>query len=169
MPYGEISIDDPRAADVRGLLERHLAFAHEHSPPEDVHALDVDALLDPAVTFYSFRGDGELLGVGALKHLDERHAEVKSMHTAQAARGRGIARAILQHLLAVARERGYVRVSLETGSMEAFAPARRLYATAGFTTCEPFGDYLPSPNSTFMTLSLHDAEPMAARAPAAEA
>lgn len=159
MPNGEIAIDDPRAADVRDLLERHLAFTNAQSPPEDVHALDVAGLLDPAVTFFSFRSAGELLGVGALKRLDERHAEVKSMHTAQAARGRGVARAILLHLLAVARERGYHRVSLETGSMAAFAPARTLYATAGFITCGPFGDYRPSGYSTFMTLSLNGADP----------
>jgi putative acetyltransferase len=159
MPEGKISIDDPRADDVRGLLERHLAFANLHSPPEDVHALDVDALLDPAVTFFSFRRGGDLLGVAALKRLDPRHAEVKSMHVAEAARGRGIARVMLDHLLGVARDRGFRRVSLETGSMSAFAPARSLYASAGFTPCAPFGDYRPSRNSTFMTLSLTDRDP----------
>jgi putative acetyltransferase len=162
VPNGKISIDDPRTADVRGLLERHLAFTNSQSPPEDVHALDVDGLLDPSVTFFSFRDDGVLLGVGALKELDASHAEVKSMHTAQAARGRGVARAILDHILAVARERGYTRISLETGAMEAFAPARTLYATAGFTPCAPFADYRLSPNSAFMTLSLNGAEPAAA-------
>lgn len=161
MLYGKISIDDPRAPDVRGLLERHLAAVNSLSPPEDVHALDVDGLLDPAVTFFSFRADGELLGVGALKQLDAHHAELKSMHTAQEARGRGVARALLEHMLAVARERGYTRLSLETGSMEGFAPARTLYATAGFTSCGPFADYRPSPYSTFMTLSMTGAEPAA--------
>jgi putative acetyltransferase len=151
---GEIAIDDPRAEDVRRLLEGHLAFADSHSPPEDVHALDVDGLLDPAVTFYSFRLQGELLGVGALKALDDHHAELKSMHTAERARGRGIGRAMLDHLIGAARDRGFRRVSIETGSMEAFAPARSLYAGAGFEECGPFGDYRPSPNSTFMTLSL---------------
>ncbi|HEV2241998.1 MAG TPA: GNAT family N-acetyltransferase [Streptosporangiaceae bacterium] len=153
---GEITPDDPRADDVRELLERHLAFAHANTPPEDVHALDVDGLLDPAVTFFSFRRDGELLGVGALKQLDRHHAELKSMHTAQAARGRGVGRAMLGHLIGVARERGCRRVSLETGSMDVFAPARSLYASAGFTPCGPFGDYSPSRSSTFMTLSLDD-------------
>jgi putative acetyltransferase len=151
---GEILVDDPRDRDVRALLQRHLVFANTHSPPEDVHALDLDGLLDPAVTFFSFRRGGELLGVGALKQLDARHAELKSMHTAQAARGRGVGRAMLAHLLRVAGDRGYHRVSLETGSMTAFAPARSLYASAGFTPCEPFGSYRPSPNSTFMTLLL---------------
>jgi putative acetyltransferase len=154
MPEGEISIDDPRAADVRALLERHLAFANLHSPPEDVHALDVAGLLDPAITFYSFRLNGELLAVGALRRLDEEHAELKSMHTTEEARGRGIGRAMLDHLLGVARERGFRRVSLETGSMAAFAPARDMYTKAGFTECAPFGDYFVSPNSTCMTLSL---------------
>jgi putative acetyltransferase len=154
LPEGEILPDDPRAEDVRALLERHLAFANAHSPPEDVHALDVDALVDPAVTFFSFRRGGELLGVAALKRLDAGHVEVKSMHTAAAARGRGIGRAMIDHLLALARDRGFRRVSLETGSMAAFAPARSLYAGAGFAPCGPFGDYRPSANSTFMTLDL---------------
>ncbi|MGH3389906.1 MAG: GNAT family N-acetyltransferase [Actinomadura sp.] len=155
MREGEISTDDPRADDVRGLLERHLVFVNAQSPPEDVHALDVDGLLDPAVTFVSFRLAGELLGVGALKRLDERHAELKSMHTVRAARGRGVGRAIVDHLIGLARDRGFHRVSLETGSMAGFAPARRLYETAGFTPCGPFGDYNPSRHSTFMTLSLN--------------
>jgi putative acetyltransferase len=154
VPEGEISTDDPRAADVRALLERHLEFARLHTPPEDVHAFDVDALLDPTVTFFSFRSGGVLLAVGALKRLDERHAELKSMHTAAEARGRGIGRAMVDHLLSVARERGFRRVSLETGSMSAFAPARSLYARSGFTPSEPFGHYRPSVHSTFMTLLL---------------
>ena len=155
MPEGEISIDDPRAGDVHELLERHLGFARSHTPPEDVHALEVDGLLDPAVTLFSFRVNGELLGVGALKRLDERHAELKSMHTAQAARGRGIGRAMVEHLIGVARDRGFRRVSIETGSMPAFAPARSLYASAGFRPCGPFGDYRLSRSSVFMTLSLN--------------
>ncbi len=151
-----IECDDPRRDDVRALLERHLAFANEHTPPEDVHALDLDGLLDPAVTFFSLRVDGELLGIGAIKQLDDDHAELKSMHTAEAARGRGVGRAIVDHLLAVAGTRGLHRVSLETGAMEAFAPARSLYASVGFTSSGPFGDYEQSPNSTFMTLVLGD-------------
>jgi putative acetyltransferase len=160
VPEGEIAMDDPRASDVRDLLERHLAFANSHSPPEDVHALDVDGLLDPAITFFSFRRNGHLLGVGALKQIDERHAELKSMHTAVAARGRGIGRAMLSHLIGAARERGFRQVSLETGSMSAFAPARSLYASAGFRRCGPFGDYRPSRNSTFMTLWLDGPGPV---------
>jgi putative acetyltransferase len=151
---GVITLDDPRADDIRSLLHRHLTFARSHSPPEDTHALDLDGLLDPAVSFFSLRDDGRLLAIGALKHLDDEHAEVKSMHTAEAARGRGIGRRMLEHLIAVARERGYRRVSLETGAMEAFAPARALYLNSGFELTEAFGDYRPSRNSVFMTLPL---------------
>lgn len=149
-----IAVDDPNAEDVRELLRRHLEFARANTPPEDVHALDVDQFTGPAVTFYSYRRDGELLAVGALKQLDGRHAELKSMHTAAAARGRGIGRAMVEYLIGVARDRGFSRVSLETGSTPAFAPARSLYAQAGFTPCGPFGDYPPGRGNTFMTLAL---------------
>jgi putative acetyltransferase len=154
MPAPQIAPDDPRRGDVRALLARHLAFAAAASPPESVFALDVDGLLDPAVTFFGCRSGGELLGVGALKELDAEHAELKSMHTAEAARGQGIGGAMVAHLLSVARERGYRRVSLETGSMVEFAPARSLYERAGFRACGPFGGYPASPHSTFMTLDL---------------
>ncbi len=119
-----------------------------------MHALDLDGLLDPSVTFFSYRADGELVAVGALKRLDSSHAELKSMHVAEAARRRGIGREMLDHLLAMARERGFDRVSIETNARPAFAPARALYASAGFTRCGPFGQYVPSPHSTFMTLEL---------------
>jgi putative acetyltransferase len=154
VPRGSIAIDDPRGADVRELLAHHLDYAGANTPPEDVHALDLEALLDPSVTFFSYRAGGELLAVAALKRLDDRHAEIKSMHTAAAARGRGVGRAMVAHLIAVARERGYRRLSLETGSAPPFAAARRLYASAKFTPCEPFGDYRASPNSAYMTRSL---------------
>jgi putative acetyltransferase len=150
----EIAADDPNAEDVRALLRRHLEFAAANTPPEDVHALDLDQLADPAVMFYSYRRDGELLAVGGLKQLDGRHAELKSMHTAAAARGRGIGRVMVEHLIGVARDHGFGRVSLETGSTPAFAPARSLYAQAGFTRCGPFGDYPPGRGNTFMTLPL---------------
>jgi putative acetyltransferase len=151
---GQISIDDPRAGDVRELLGRHLEFARSTTPPEDVYALDVDGLADPAVTLFSFRIDGRVLGVAALKRIDDEHGEVKSMHTAEEARGGGIARALVDHVVGVARERGYRRLSLETGAGPAFEPARRLYASAGFTPCEAFGDYRPSSRSAYMTLPL---------------
>jgi len=151
---GLIAVDDPRKGDVRALLEQHLAFALSTTPPEHAFALDVDGLLDPAITFYSFRTDGALLGVGAIKQLDPRHGEIKSMHTARTARGRGVGRAMLGHLLGVARSRGYLRVSLETGTMAEFAPARALYESAGFIACGPFADYRPSEDNCFMTLPL---------------
>jgi putative acetyltransferase len=154
---GRIGIDNPRADDVRALLERHLEFANTHSPPDDVHALDVESLVHPDVTFVGYRVDGELLAVGALKRLGDGHAELKSMHTAAAARGRGIGRAVVDHLVWLARDRGLARVSLETGTMSAFEPARALYARAGFTPCGAFGDYEPGPNNTFMTLALDPA------------
>jgi putative acetyltransferase len=162
-PTPVIAPDDPMADDVRALLTQHLNFAHSNGPPESVHALDVSGLLDDSVSFYSLRDGGELLAVGALRMLDGEHAghpgnaghaEIKSMHTAQAARGRGLGRAMLRHLLGVARERGVRRVSLETGTVPAFAPARALYASAGFRPCGPFGDYKPMETSTFMTLEL---------------
>ena len=154
VPEGEISVDDPRSPDVRALLERHLTFALSTTPPEHSFALDVDGLLDPAITFCSFRADGELLGVGAIKELDPEHAEIKSMHTTAVARGRGVGRAMLTHLLGIARTRGYRKVSLETGTMEEFAPARALYESAGFTACGPFADYRPSEDNYFMALRL---------------
>jgi putative acetyltransferase len=152
----DIAIADPRLDDVRQLVEHHLKFGRSHSPPQDAHALEVDSLLDPAVTLFSIRRRGELVAIGALKRLDDQHAELKTMHTAEHVRGLGIGRAILDHLLAVARERGFKDVSLETGIHEAFAPARSLYASAGFAPCEPFGDYRRSPNTTYMTMRVSE-------------
>ncbi len=149
-----IAADDPSADDVRALLAVHLRFSHDVTPAGHVHALDVDGLRDPAVAFFSARRGGELLGVGALKHLDDAHGELKSMHTAAAARGQGVGRAMVEHLLAVARGRGYRRVSLETGTMDEFAPARALYERTGFVPCPPFGAYTVNPYSTCMTLEL---------------
>jgi putative acetyltransferase len=149
-----IAVDDPRVDDVRAVLSRHLDFMHAQSPPEDVHALDVEGLVDPDVTFFSLRRDGELLALGALKRLDAEHAEVKSMHTVEAMRGKGIAAAMVGYLIGVARARGFSRLSLETGTGDAFAPARSLYTKTGFHPCGPFGDYAASPYSCFMTLDL---------------
>jgi putative acetyltransferase len=150
----EIRVADPGLPDVVALLEGHLAFAALHSPPEDVHALDLDALRHPSITFLTARRAGQLLGVGALKVLDPDHGELKSMHTLSASRGSGVGAAIVERLLDEARTRGLRRVSLETGTMDAFAAARRLYARAGFVSCAPFGDYSPSRNSTFMSFDL---------------
>ncbi len=147
-------MDDPGLPDVRALLERHLEFAWAQTPREHSFALGAQGLLDPAITFFSARDRDGLLGIGALKQLDPRHAEIKSMHTAEAARGRGIGRAMLMHLLGVASTRGVRRVSLETGTAAAYGPARALYRSAGFVPCDPFAGYLSSEYNVFLTLHL---------------
>ena len=155
MTTATISADDPRKPDVRALLERHLTFCLSETPPEHSFALDVDALVQPGIAFFSYRdADGTVLGVGAVKELDPAHAELKSMHTAAEARGRGVGRAILEHLLSVARARGYRRVSLETGTTPGFAAARALYTGSGFVPGEPFADYVRTEDNTFYTLTL---------------
>lgn len=150
----KIRLDDLSGIEIRSLLEEHLRSMYELSPPKSVHALDIDKLRQPVVTFWTAWEGPELLGCGALRELSPRHGEVKSMRTANAHRGRGVARAILAHLVGEARRRGYERLSLETGSMQAFEPARRLYASAGFAPCPPFGDYIEDPNSAFLTMTL---------------
>ncbi len=149
-----IRMDDLRGSDVAALLEAHLDNSRRWSPPESIHVLDLDALRAPEITFWTVRDGETLLGCGALKELDPSHGEIKSMHTAAAHRGKGVAAALLAHIVAEARSRGYRRLSLETGSMDAFAPARALYARFGFVGCPPFGDYILDPNSVFMTLDL---------------
>jgi putative acetyltransferase len=146
--------DDPARPDVVALLQEHLRDMHALSPPESVHALDVGRLKAPDVTFWSVRDGAVLLGCGALKELDARHGEVKSMRTPSSLRRKGAGRAVLTEVIAEARRRGYQRLSLETGSGEAFAPAWRLYESFGFISCAPFGDYQLDPNSVFMTLVL---------------
>jgi len=152
----DIGVDDPRADDVRQLLGAHLAFSRAVTPEEYSFALDVDQLVRPDVTFFSARDGGELLGVVALKRLDPGHAELKSMHTSQAHRRRGIGRALAAHVLGHARKEGYRRLSLETGTSDDFAAARSLYRSLGFRPCGPFGDYSASPHNTFMTITLVD-------------
>lgn len=150
----EISVDDPLRDDVVRLLEEHLADMRATSPPESVHALDPTALVGPGLTFWTLRDDGLLLGCAALKELDPGHAEIKSMRTANAARRRGVASRLLDHVLATARERGYARLSLETGTQDFFAPARSLYVSRGFTECGPFASYVLDPHSAFFTRPL---------------
>jgi putative acetyltransferase len=150
----QIAPDDPTRPDVHQLLSEHLADMFATSPAESVHALDHSALSHEAITFWTAREDGVLLGCGALKELTDGHAEIKSMRTTTNARGRGVATLMLKHIVAQASERGYGRISLETGTEEYFAPARRLYARHGFTECPPFADYTLDPNSVFMELTL---------------
>jgi putative acetyltransferase len=147
----DIRIDDLRGPQIRALLEDHLEEMHRHSPPESVHALDLDGLRRPAITFWTVWTDGKLMGCGALKELERTHGEVKSMRTAPAFRRQGVAKAMLAHIIREAEQRKYHRLSLETGSMAAFAPARELYESFGFSYCPPFGDYEPDPNSVFLT------------------
>ncbi len=152
--HGHITETDPGDDDVRELIGRHLRFTGAASPAEFAFALDHHELVEPDVTLFGLRVHGELLAIGALKHLDDTHAELKSMHTAEEARGRGLGRMMLEHLIATARARGYRRVSLETGSTDEFAPARALYAAAGFVPCCQFASYTPSDWNTFMSLDL---------------
>ena len=154
----EITRVDPLDGPVRALVERHLTFGRSFTPPEDAHALEVDELRDPAIVLFAARDGEEVLGVGAIKEIDHGHGELKTMHTAEAARGRGVGRAMLRHLLAEARRRGYRQVSLETGSMDAFAPARALYEGAGFAPCAPFADYRQGCHSVYLTIAL-DGDP----------
>ncbi|HEY0279515.1 MAG TPA: GNAT family N-acetyltransferase [Solirubrobacterales bacterium] len=154
MGYPEISPADPGEEGVRALILAQLEYGRAASPPEDAHALEPEALVGPGVSLFAVRDGDKVLAIGALVGLDGEHGELKAMHTVVAARGRGLGRAMLAHLLAEARRRGLRRVSLETGAMDAFAPARALYASAGFTPCAPFADYVESPNSVYLSLSL---------------
>lgn len=147
-------VDDLTGVATRALIARHLAGMHANSPPESVHAYDIDKLRAPDVTFWSVWIGHELAGCGALKVLDERRGELKSMRVADAYLGRGIGRAILDHLMAEARKRGMESLWLETGSAPAFLPALRLYESAGFTRCGPFEGYVEDPFSVFMTRTI---------------
>ncbi|HEY1818846.1 MAG TPA: GNAT family N-acetyltransferase [Trebonia sp.] len=146
-----IIVDDPRRPEVRALLERHLTFCLSETPPEHSFALDVDGLLDPKVTFVSYRDGDTVLGVAAIKELSAADVELKSMHTVAEARGRGVGRALLSHLLDTARTRGYQRVFLETGTTPGFAAARALYESAGFVPTGPFADYPVTGDNCFYT------------------
>jgi putative acetyltransferase len=141
-------LTDPRVAE---FLTEHLRDMARHSPPESIHALDLDGLRRPEITFWTAWDGDELLGTGALKELDPKHGEVKSMRTAPAHWREGVGAAMLSHILEEASSRGYARVSLETGSMAAFAPAHAMYEKFGFRRCGPFADYVEDPNSVFMT------------------
>jgi len=144
-------LSDPRVIE---MLQQHATRARAESAPGSAHALDPEDLRAPDIRFFAGWDRDELLGVGALRLLPARHAEIKSMYTTAAARGRGIGSAILARLLAEARAAGMLRVSLETGSWDYFEPARRFYRRHGFRDCPAFGAYRADPNSVFMTLSL---------------
>ena len=151
----EFSIEDPLTEDVKALLQTHLDFCHDVTPPVHSYALDIEKLRAPEITVFTARENGILLGVGALKELEIGHAELKSMHTAKASRGKGVGTAMVTHILSFARLQGLTRVSLETGSHEPFAPARKLYESFGFKLCPSFGDYGVSEFTTCMTLQLN--------------
>jgi putative acetyltransferase len=149
-----IRLDDLRGDAVHALLREHLAAVMLHSPPESIHALDLEGLRAPGMSFWTLWDGDALMACGALKELDRGHGEVKSMRTASTHLRKGAARAMLDHIVAEARRRGYRRLSLETGTAAAFEPAHRLYASAGFTPCGPFAGYVEDPYSCFMTLEL---------------
>lgn len=150
----DIKIDDLTGPKVVALIGEHLQDMASLSPPESTHALDLDNLKKPEITFWSGWEQDELVGCGAMKELDRQHGEIKSMRTSSSHQRKGVAKRILEHIIEEAKRRGYQRVSLETGSMEAFEPARRLYASFGFQYCQPFSDYIEDPNSVFMTKEL---------------
>ena len=150
----EIKIDDLSGPEVAELLTEHLQSMAEVSPPESRHALNLDELRKPGITFWSVWLGHVLAGCGALKALDRQHGEIKSMRTAKAHLRKGVATTLLEHILSEAKRRGYCRLSLETGSMPYFEPAHRLYRKFGFKTCPPFEGYVEDPNSVFMTKEL---------------
>lgn len=149
-----IEVDDLSRPQVHALLAEHLANMHELSPPEQVFALDLNKLRADDITFWTVWEQDELVGCGALKELTPTHGEIKSMRTPASARGRGAGRAVLAHIISVAQQRGYTKLSLETGTHAAFGPAHNLYRSNGFVISGPFGSYLPNEHSVFMELRL---------------
>ncbi len=152
----QIKLDDVSGVEVHRLLQDHLDSMNYHSPPESMHALDVAGLQKPEISFWCAWENKDLLGCGALKQLNTKHGEIKSMKTASAHLRKGVAATILRHIIETAKQRGYQRLSLETGSMEVFQAACRLYEQFGFQYCQPFADYKEDPNSVFMTIKLED-------------
>jgi len=150
----DIKIDDLTGSEIQLFLKEHLEDMAQYSPPESCHALDLERLRKPEITFWSAWSNNELLGCGALKELTPQHGEIKSMRTSAAHRGKGVATSLLNKILEEAKRRNYKRVSLETGSMDSFAPARSLYARFGFKECNPFADYVEDPYSLYMTKEL---------------
>ena len=150
----EIKIDDLHGAEIINLLQEHLRDMYLTSPPESVHALDLEGLRQPEITFWTLWQNNNLAGCGALKELSPTHAEIKSMRTANEFRRKGVAAKLLQHIIEEAKRRNYQQLNLETGSMAYFEPAHKLYLSFGFKGCEPFSDYKEDPNSIFMVKEL---------------
>lgn len=149
-----LRIDDLTGPEIAALLEEHIADMKSISPPESKHALDLEGLRQPDITFWTIWEGGKLAGCGALKELDAHHGEIKSMRTSRAFLRRGVAAKVLSHIVSEATTRDYQRLSLETGSMDYFKPAHKLYESFGFVRGEPFADYKLDPNSVFMTKEL---------------
>ena len=149
-----IKLDDLTGCEIIQLLEEHLEDMRATSPPESKHALDLQGLRDPSVKFWTIWSGDSLAGCGAVKRLTDVHAEIKSMRTATGSQGQGVASTLLQYIISDSIAAGYKRLSLETGSMDFFSPARKLYRKYGFVDCAPFADYVDDPNSVFMRLDL---------------
>jgi putative acetyltransferase len=149
-----IALESPLGPDLGLLMQRHTADMHADTPPESIHMMDASQLAGAGIWFFVMREEGEPIGMGAFKRIDNHHAEIKSMHVLAEVRGRGLSRRMLEHLVDAARAEGFERLSLETGVQPTFIAARALYANAGFTECPPFEGYHEDPNSVFMTRSL---------------
>ncbi|MFH7338459.1 GNAT family N-acetyltransferase [Streptomyces sp. KHY 26] len=154
MSETRIVVDDLSGPQIARFLAEHVRQMRSLTPPESTHALDLDALRRPDVTFWSAREGDAVVGCGAIKRLDARHAELKSMRTAPTRTRSGIASRLLGHILTETERLGFTRLSLETGAADFFRPARKLYEKFGFDYCDPFADYRPDPNSVFMTKAL---------------
>jgi putative acetyltransferase len=149
-----IAEEHPLTPDLALLFERHTADMFAETPPESIYMMDKGELAAPGIRFFVLREDGVPVAMGAIKAIDATHAEIKSMHVLIEARGRGLSKTMLEHLISAARSDGFRRLSLETGIQSTFIAARALYARAGFATCGPFGDYTLDPNSVYMTKAL---------------
>ena len=150
----ELRVDNLESEEVAEFLEQHIRDMRATSPPESVHALDLNGLRKPEITFWTVYDAGRLVGCGALKEIDSFHGEVKSMRVRACTRGKGVGSKLLNHIIEVAKTRGYRMLKLETGPMAFFEPAKNLYLKHGFSYCEPFGSYVEDPNSVFMELNL---------------
>lgn len=149
-----IALESPLGSDLGLLMQRHTADMHADTPPESIHMMDASQLAGAGIWFFVMREEGQPIGMGAFKRIDDSHAEIKSMHVLAEVRGRGLSRRMLDHLMDAARAEGFTRLSLETGVQPTFIAARALYANAGFVECPPFEGYRDDPNSVFMTRSL---------------